>query len=158
MHKPKYRNRYSIFQNQLICINAFVSCNPLPTLHTQLQGSAHIAMDSTRPSCTQLRSLYLLLQPKLGITNSNLLSLHMLILLPFLPKTIFYAYSLALIYTFMGRPTHSRLTYNILGRTTLGLDPLQFALCALCGPFTVQYPKMWDSSPKTVTQGIRYLT
>jgi len=75
MHKPEYRNRYSIFQNQLIFINAFVSYNPLPTLRTQLQGSAHIVVDSTKPPRTQLQSLYLLLQPRLGLTNSDLLLL-----------------------------------------------------------------------------------
>ena len=65
MPKPEYRNRYSIFQHQLIFINAFVSTIYfLPYAHS-CRGLRTQLWTLIRPPCTQLGSLYVLLQPKL---------------------------------------------------------------------------------------------
>lgn len=63
MHKLEY-NQIPNISEPLIFINVFIQYNPLLALRTQLQGSAHTAVNSTRPPHTQLWSLYLLLQPK----------------------------------------------------------------------------------------------
>jgi len=48
----------------------------------------------------------------------------------------------------VGWPTHSRLIYNILGQSTLRLDPLQFTLCALRKAFTILTPKNVGFKPQ----------
>ena len=120
--------------------------------HTQLRTL-------TRPPFTRLQSLYLLLQPTLAPTDLDLLSrldIHITSITKKLPLTL--RPLLLFIYSHgprtMGRLTHSRLIYNILGQTTLRLDPLQFTLYALHIAFTIQFPKMWASSPKAITRGI----
>lgn len=154
MHKPKYRTDTRYSKTNLSLLMPFSSYSPLPTLCTQLQGFVHIATDSTRPPCTQLQCLYILLQPKTRTyrLRSNTAFRHPCYFAHHknLPSTL--RAWLLFIHSHgprtMYRLTHSRLIYNILGWTTLRLDPLQFVLCELRGAFTMPIPKNVGFTPQ----------
>lgn len=163
IHKPKCRNRYAIFQNQPIFIKAFSSYNPLPSLHTQLQGSTHIVADSIRPLRTQLQSLYLLIQPHTQTYRFRLNTifrkpyhfrsdLPTTRKLPSTPRSLLYLYILMVCRPWVGR--------HILDYITIFYGGLPFKLTH-CHPRSTHfaellqyhYPKLWALHSKTLCRG-----
>jgi len=167
MHKLE-DNRSTIFQKQLIFINIFFQYNSLSAPCTQLQGSAHTTMDSTRPLRTQLQSLYpytntldsdLQMQIILSSQNHNtkiqdndfskkLTSSH---------KALLYLYIPMVYKPWVGWISSYYFTLSLGGQpfdlTHYNSRSVHFGRSL---PFF--FPKLWTLSHKTVMRGLRYPT